>query len=342
MITKPLVSVVMSVYDEKDVHLRMAIDSICNQTYNEIEFIIVDDYSSVECKQILSYYSEKYSYIKVIHNKENLGLTKSLNVGLSQAAGVFIARMDADDFSTPNRIEKQVEFLIASPEIDFCGSGVVSFGDSVVYMSPSRGLNNDEAQCCLFFSSTLCHPSVMIRKSFLEKYNLSYDENFKCCQDYDLWERASIYGKLAVLKDVLLFYRLHSAQITVSHKAEQDYYANQTRINRLSRLDLFPTELEYRCHMLLAKGVDRKLSVKDVKSWCEKIIAANERIGLVDSHVLRNNLKDRFVMYKLRNRHITSLMSFEDLSRICSIVSARIQMKRDIKQATQMFHDLKK
>ena len=338
--SKPLVSVVMGVHNEAEEHLRMALDSICNQTYPEIEFIIVDDFSNEECKRVLSEYSDRHSYIRVIHNDENLGLTKSLNIGLSKAAGEFIARMDADDFSTPNRIAKQVEFLIDSPEIDFCGTGVVSFGDSEVFMSPSKGLTNDEAQCCLFFSSTLCHPSVMIRKSFLEHNNLSYDENVKRGQDYDLWERASVFGKLAVLKEVLLFYRLHPAQITSSHKEEQDYYADRIRLRRLSRLGLFPTKQEYACHLLLTRGVDRKISVQDVRCWCEKIIDANDRKGLVDRDVLRNDLKDRFVMYKLRNRYFKSLTSFDDLCRLFSLFSARIQMKRGIKKATRFFCNL--
>ena len=330
----------MGVHNEREEHLRMAIDSICNQTYNELEFIIVDDFSNGDCKRVLSEYSDKYSYIQVIHNEVNLGLTRSLNIGFHLATGEFIARMDADDFSAPTRIEKQVEFLINCPDIQFCGTGVVSFGDSEVFMSPSKGLTNDEAQCYLFFSSTLCHPSVMIRKSFLEQNNLSYDENVKCGQDYDLWERASVFGKLVVLKEVLLFYRLHPDQITSSHKEEQDYYANRIRLRRLSRLDLFPTEQEYACHLLLACGVDRKISVHDVKCWCEKIIDANDHKGLVDRDVLRNDLKDRFVMYKLRNRYFKNLTSFDDLCRLFSLFSARIQMKRGIKQATRIFRNL--
>ena len=332
----------MGVHNEKEEHLRMALDSICNQTYNELEFIIVDDFSNGDCKQVLSEYSDKYSYIQVIHNEVNLGLTRSLNIGFHHATGEFIARMDADDFSVPTRIEKQVEFLINCPDIQLCGTGVVSFGDSEVYMSPSKGLTNDEAQCCLFFSSTLCHPSVMIRKSFLEKHNLSYDENVKRGQDYDLWERASVYGKLAVLKDVLLFYRIHSDQITSSHKDEQDCFADQTRLRRLSRLNLFPTEKEYSCHMLLVSGVDRAISFHDVEAWVNKINNANDIMGFVNCKALRNDLKDRLVLYKLRNHHFTQLIRFDDLRRLFAIFFIRMQMKINITRSTVLYRNLTK
>ncbi len=336
----PLVSVVMGVHNEKDEYLRMALDSICHQTYKNIEFIIVDDRATDGCKQILSEYSTKFSSIILLKNEVNLGLTKSLNVGIQHAAGSFIARMDADDYSVPTRIEKQVRFLIDNPDIDICGTGVVSFGDDKMYMSPNKGLSNDEAQCYLFFSSTLCHPSVMMRKRFLLENNLKYDERVKRGQDYDLWERASVYGKLAVMEEVLLFYRLHTAQITSSHRNEQDYYARIIRLRRLSRIGIVPTDKEYSCHMLLAGEVNHSITVTEIKSWIEKVLYANMKNGFVNSESLSAELNSRFALYKLRNHHYLSLLNLGDLYRLGKIFSSRVKLKHGIKRETKKFYNL--
>ena len=330
----------MCVHNEKDEHLRMAIDSICHQTYKDIEFIIVDDCSNDSCKQILSRYADQYPSIRIVHNETNLGLTKSLNIGFQQAAGSFIARMDADDFSVPTRIEKQVKFFNVTPDIDICGTGVISFGNSYIYLSPCNGFTNDEAQCSLFFTSTLCHPSVMIRKRFLEKYNLSYDERVTRGQDYDLWERASVFGRMVVLKEVLLYYRLHSGQITSSHKNEQDYFADQTRYRRLSRLNLIPTAKEYACHMLLSGGEDTSISIHDVELWINRIIDANDQTKLVNSAVLKHDLGERFALFKLRNHYYSRLLNLEDLRYLYTIFLSRLQMRQSIRQEINKFSEL--
>ena len=107
--TKDLISVVMSNYNTEESYLRASIESILNQTYENFEFIIVDDCSTDNSIDVIESYSDKR--IKLIKNKENMGLTKSLNVAIKEAKGEFIARMDADDISLPQRFEKQVEFL---------------------------------------------------------------------------------------------------------------------------------------------------------------------------------------------------------------------------------------
>lgn len=336
----PLVSVIMGVHNERSEHLVMAIDSICTQTYKMIEFIIIDDYSNESCKQILQEYEKKFDFIRVIHNDSNLGLTKSLNIGIRHATGVFIARMDADDFSVPTRIEKQVKFLNENKTTALCGTGVVSFGDCNVYMSPYQGLSNNGAQCSLFFSSTLCHPSVMIRRAFLEEHHLEYDESIAKGQDYDLWERCSVFGELAVMREVLLFYRIHSAQITSTNKSDQDYYADRTRLRRLSRIGVVPSEEEYKCHMLLARGADKNISYKSVKAWVTRLITANNHASFVHARSFSKALKSRLVLYKLRNRRIANLLSLSDvivLAHLCvSRMSMSIQKKREVKK----FHSL--
>ncbi len=319
-----LVSVVMGVHNEKKEHLKSAFESLFRQSYQNVELIVIDDASNESCKLVLKELCDNRPNVKIVHNDINQGLTKSLNIGLQLAKGEFIARMDADDIATPDRLEKQVDFLNIHQDIAIVGTGVVSFGNEHIFMSPAFGLSDQEAKCLLFFSSTLCHPSVMIRKCFLEKNNLSYDENVLKAQDYDLWERASIYGKLAVLSDVLLYYRVHAAQITSQKRDEQNKAADIIRKRRLARLGIIPTDREYRYHKLLSCGVDTSVTTKEMESWVKKILKGNEEKHLVESQHLRNNLEIRLLLFKLRNK---KMIRWNDFPKLVTIIISRIRIK---------------
>lgn len=292
----------MSVHNEKEEHLRLAVDSICKQTYDNIEFIIIDDASNDVCKKVLNSLSITYANIKLILNSVNIGLTASLNKGLSEASGEYIARMDADDYSTPDRIAKQVKFLDQSNDVDICGTGVISFGETRVYMSPHAGLDNKKAQCMLFYSSTLCHPSVMIRKTFLDRYKLTYDETVRKGQDYDMWERCSVYGKFAILDEVLLYYRTHKSQISCQNRDDQDCSANMVRLRRLNRLGIIPTQREQECHLSLIKSVNTDITKVELQAWIKKLIEANKSINLVDAVTFENDLNIRYILFCIRRK----------------------------------------
>ena len=108
----PKLSVVMSVYNEPTEWITQSIDSILNQTFRDFEFIIINDNPErEENESLLNSYSQKDKRIVVIKNEQNLGLTKSLNIGINEAKGDYIVRMDADDYSFPERFEKQVQFM---------------------------------------------------------------------------------------------------------------------------------------------------------------------------------------------------------------------------------------
>lgn len=332
-----LVSVIMGIHNEKEEYLKCSIESICNQTYDNIELIIIDDASTAECVKSIDKIVSENVKIRVIHNPENYGLTKSLNIGLDQARGEYIARMDADDYSVPDRIEKQVSFLETHEDIDICGSGVISFGDKQFFMSPWDGFSNDEAQCYLFFSSTLCHPSVMIRKGFLDSNNLRYDESFKKGQDYDLWERCSVVGKLAVMKEVLLFYRIHEDQITTKDKQSQDQTADIVRLRRISRLGITPSKHDYRCHLLLNGGVDDGISCDDMKQWVTKLISANNKVGMVNKESFGRLLSERMTLFKMRNKRCFHLVNATDAFNMIKIIASKITVKNELKELAVKF-----
>jgi len=214
----PIVSVIMSVYKEPIKWLQESIDSILNQTFHDFEFIIIcDNPSYSEGIAMLYSYAEKDHRIVLIENEKNLGLTKSLNKGITVAKGDFIARMDADDISLPERFEKQISYLENHPEIGVCGS-------IIDYMGDRKGVKyypEKYEDMYLFLESPFAHPTVMIRKNVLSMTR-GYDEEFEVSQDYALWTELYAKGvKFYNFQSPLLHYRVSEQQIMAKKNSMQ-------------------------------------------------------------------------------------------------------------------------
>ena len=230
-----LISVIMSVYNENEIALKESIDSILNQSYENIEFIIVlDNPQNANIKKILSAYKEKDIRVNIIVNEKNIGLAASLNKALDICKGKYVARMDADDISFVDRIRIQKEYLDRNTEIVMCSTQAKKIGDSTKYLK-SKFFSFDEINTCLLINNCIIHPSVMFRKSFLDTYHLRYDENFLCSQDYELWSRIAGIGKMAVLDKVLLYYRVHKEQISNAKREQQVQMAKNILYNQLEK-----------------------------------------------------------------------------------------------------------
>lgn len=206
---EPRISVIMSVYNSQD-YLEIAIDSILSQTYTDFEFIIVNDGSTDNSSLILENFARIDSRIRII-NKENEGLTKALNIAIQTSRGEFIARFDSDDISISSRLEKQVDFLEKHPKYDMIASSayfIDKYGNiynRTIPVISSKLLNKQ-----LRYINPIIHPSVMLRRSVLERVGL-YNENIKqYCEDYNLWLRISEFGKIKVLFEPLIMFRMHS------------------------------------------------------------------------------------------------------------------------------------
>lgn len=221
------VSVIMSVYNAED-SLKEAVDSILNQTFTDFEFIIIDDASTDSSYKILSQYTDRR--IRIICNKENLGLTKSLNKALKYATGKYIARMDADDISMPNRLEKQIHYMEMHAEVALISCSYTQFGhckereeNRVIRLSPSQIKGH------LFFGTVLPHPGFVFRRDLYSQYRIKYNEKMKYAQDYDFQVRVSGKFKIACLPDILVKYRVSDKQISTQKFAEQQECANRVR-----------------------------------------------------------------------------------------------------------------
>lgn len=210
----PLVSVVMPVFNG-ETYIRQTIDSILTQTYRNIEFIILNDGSGDLTEQIILDYTD--SRIRHVKHTKNMGLTHSLNNGISLSKGDYIARIDADDIADPRRIEQQVEFLLSHPDHGMCGTFyqvIDSMGNIVEQVDlPSTDM---EAKTFLLFDNCFCHSSIMIKAPLIRE--LRYREEYQVCEDYDLWYRTSQRAKVSNIPVYATSYRIHAKKSSLAKK----------------------------------------------------------------------------------------------------------------------------
>lgn len=206
-----LVSVVMPVYNGA-LYLREAIDSILSQTHSNLELIIINDGSTDNSEQIIqSYTDERIVYLK---NEVNSKICVTLNRGLDVARGKYIARMDCDDISVPERLQKQLEYMELHPSIGIVGSDMIVFGKNIENRLFTFEHDKNICKAGLLFATCFAHPAVMIRKSLLDEYNFRYDDSYKGLEDFELWYRMSKYTEFVNIPEALLHYRKHKSQET--------------------------------------------------------------------------------------------------------------------------------
>ncbi len=225
-IDAPRISAVMSVYNGA-AHLEEAVTSILQQTCADFEFIIVNDASTDATGEILQKLDD--CRVRVITNPSNLGLTRSLNIGLEAARGEYIARMDADDLSLPHRLERQLEFLEKNPAYALVGSSYYQIDEQGRLRSLIEVLTTDaDLRVGLRQQNWFGHGSVMLRREAVGQVG-GYDEEFAYAQDYDLWLRISEQFKLANLAEPLYCWRASASCLSHRKSREQEYFAGLAR-----------------------------------------------------------------------------------------------------------------
>ncbi|MEM9951813.1 MAG: glycosyltransferase [Chloroflexota bacterium] len=230
----PKVSVMMAVYNG-EATVGRAIEGILAQSFTDFEFIIVDDGSSDETLPILHDYATRDTRIRLIVNEHNLGLTKSLNKGVEQAHGQYIARQDADDTSHPERFGKQVSILDNNPNEALVTSHFViddSQGEHLYRHHPSQ---IQRRWAMLFHNYISGHSGVMFRKDVFDNLG-GYDETFRYAQDYDLWERLLREHSIAVVEQTLFTMYFHDTNISKTKLDQQTNFALEVSQRQLRQL----------------------------------------------------------------------------------------------------------
>ncbi len=206
----PVVSILMPVYKTSQ-YLREAVDSILSQTFTDFELIVLNDCSPDNAEDILDVFADPRLVWYL--GEENVGLANVLNVGLQMARGKYVARMDSDDLSTPNRLEVQVDYLERHPEIDLCSCGMELFGAKDGKWV--RESDPDRVKISALFFSPILHASSVWRKESFDRKNLHFEQEMVPAEDYDLWCRALTKGlRMVNLPDCMYLYRIHANQAT--------------------------------------------------------------------------------------------------------------------------------
>lgn len=200
------VSVLVPVYRTKEEYLRAAIESILNQTFKDFELILLDDCPEDRRESLVKSYDDPR--IVYVQNERNLGITPSRNRLIDLAKGEYLAVFDHDDVSLPTRLEKEVAYLDAHPEVGVVSSWVGEVGDlNDVTKNPEK---DEDIRLALMWDCPVTHPASMIRKSVLIENKIRYEEYFSPAEDYGLWCRLVGVTKFHNIQEVLFNYRSHA------------------------------------------------------------------------------------------------------------------------------------
>lgn len=228
-----LVSIIMPAYNASD-YIQEAINSIIAQTFTDWELIIIDDGSTDNTAEIIKKNIKKEHRIKYFY-QQNEKQSKARNLGITHAHGVYIAFLDADDICFPERFAKQVAFLEANHDIVVCGSWFSIIGSDRIIKLPEH---HEAIKLALLKGNCIAHSSVMARKKILDEFSVVFEGSKEPAEDYDLWVRLVLKGKLHNLQEVLLDYRTHSNQLSKKQNIKQKQSALETKQSLFSFLEL--------------------------------------------------------------------------------------------------------
>lgn len=212
----PLISVIMPAYNAEK-FIKQAIDSILNQTFKDFEFLIINDGSVDNTKMIIEDYVKCDARVKLINQERNQGIVAALNVGLKQALGKYIARMDSDDIARPDRFALQVNFLEKHPEMAIVGGGYAPFSTDSKRSDIFHVAGSLEIAWRFLSNTQFCHPTVMFRKELINDCGLYPPQE---AEDYAYFSRIIKKYRGANLRRVLIDYREHPKSRSFASKKE--------------------------------------------------------------------------------------------------------------------------
>lgn len=284
-----LVSVVIPCYNAEK-YIKECIESVCAQTYANIEIIVINDGSTDKTAKILS--QIKDNRLKILSNKKNRGIAYSLNKGLEAAQGKYIARLDADDKMLPDRIALQVDFLEQHPTYAMVGSSQILIdeqGNVLQYIAYPE--TNAEIQAFKYFLNPFSHPTVTLRAEIVKP--LGYSKEYLHCEDYALWFRITEKYPVANLPQYTTFQRLHKHNISREKRKEQQENAFALLLDEFDRKELALSDNELKLHSAIFTNKGRaffntpeKIMVQ--KEWIQKVLI---HFGVTDA-ILAEEISD--------------------------------------------------
>ncbi|UCH94206.1 MAG: glycosyltransferase [Candidatus Aminicenantes bacterium] len=296
-------TVLMTVYNG-GAYLRETIESILNQTYKDFKFLIIDNASTDNSREVIGSFNDPR--IDLVALPENIGQIPALNKGLDMIDTPYIARMDADDISLPHRFKRQVAFMEKHPDVGVCGTFVITFRGKKEnrYTWPCQSA---DLKVKLLFECTIAHPSVMLRKSLFDKYRLRYNETLGHSEDWELWQRAGRCFELANIPLFLLRYRIHEGNesFKIFHRqreAAEKLDAESLKPLKLQNHPLRSIHRDVAFETFNAKNREPQF-IHHVKEWFDQLKHANQNHQVYDENALNRFLKERLFIVLTNNTY---------------------------------------
>lgn len=270
----PRITVFMAVYNREKL-LRRAMESILSQSLGDFEFLLIDDGSVDRSVEIIRSYTDPR--IRLVVHSENHGIPRTRNHGLQLARGEYLAILDSDDYAHPQRLDKQLAFLDAHPDVAAVGSWAkrVNHEDRTVGLV-MRPLESREIRARLLFVGCFKNPTMMARTQVMREFG--YREEFVYCQDIDLWARMSRKYPLVNLPEFLICYRTGG----MSRESDEVARAMKTMIARDQLHDLCvdfdqrDLDWHYGLRNMGSLGLSPEF-VDWAEDWLERLLGANAR-----------------------------------------------------------------
>lgn len=277
----------MPVYNG-EAFLHEAIDSILNQTFTDFEFLIINDGSTDGTEKIIKSYTDpRINYHK---NEQNIKLIATLNKGLALATGKYIARMDADDISLPERLEKQVQFMEHNLHVVACGAWAETFGVDNAFVKYEAG--HQDIMFKMLYQCHLVHPTVIMRTQEVQSFKPQFDFNFAHAEDYDFFVRLGYKYQLANLQQVLLKYRSHAKSVSKAYDEVQKTNSNIIRHSQFAHLGYAVSPQLLADFAILNHHAYSKVksTPAEIKTMFENMLKANAQSRAFDNLFLEKKL----------------------------------------------------
>lgn len=256
--------------------LESSLRSLRAQSLGSVEIIAIDDGSVDGSEDLALRAIDRGLPMRLIKNERNLGIVASLNRGLDEASGRFIARMDADDICLSGRLARQIAFLDQTG-LDVCGTWFVEFGQgiprTVRWPHSEPGL-----RAAMLFQNTLCHPTVMARREVFDRYR--YREEYRLVEDYDLFGRALAEFRMANVPEPLLRYRRHPQQVTQAKRDAMEAVTKCIRLEVLRAEGIDASPEEQRLHNMIRapQSIRERADLQGIEAWLLKLVALHDNV----------------------------------------------------------------
>lgn len=296
----PLVTVLMPVYNAGS-FLIEAVESVLSQTYQNFEFLIIDDGSTDESPALLETFNDQR--IRIIHHDKNRKLIATLNHGLQLSKGKYIVRMDSDDISLPERIARQVDFMEAHPEVGLSGTGFENFGPGIPTNTIIYSGSDTEIRIRHLYQTHIAHPTAILRKSLIEQHQLQFDAAYLHGEDYHFWVSMGRYCKMSNLPEVLVRKRDHAGNVSNMFADIQNSTCNRVKRLQFDWMGVRISEEEAELYSRFA-NTEWNFSIGEMTELARLLQSANDAnlsSRFIDTKVFTNYLAGKWFHLCLNN-----------------------------------------